>query len=499
MTAPAAGNIAAPAAGDIAAPAAGDRVVFSVLYNESAEFLGRLTDNFLAHTGPEAVLVLNLPAAAPGEPLPVIPPAAAGRVFAIRGTVARRKLGHTLLAGHLEAFGFAQEKLGAFGHFCPLASNSLMVRRFDRAAALRLLAETRLVPQIDLADPPDMWWWPFIRRNPRVIRSLAEDWGITRSLGSQIEGLFAARADWGLLHARFADVLALGGLMEPADVFPLEEVLPVAVFLNHGSGHYINICHVHWTRPDGGKVTVGDLLDLAADHPPHICAMKWFDRSGDAPPTAAVTEAWSLGLLAALGEADANQRLGQRLLLEQFTAALRTREVFTSFGEAWGEAGFGFGPDVLAVRGGRLAIPTGAVPAEAAYLYLAETGEPVTVTLEVAPGPATRVRLGCHAMADGLEASSGRVVGHLYLSPLRDTGHWTCRLRLAPAGEAAIGHVTLAAGGRYQPIRPHHATAADGWCEYYFRCGDAPVEGQVWFGLPLLAGVEYQVLLDLIG
>lgn len=480
---------------DITAEGAEDRVVFSVLYNESAEFLGRLVANFLAHTGPESVLVLNLPATAP---LPALPPG--GRVFAMHGGIARQKLGHTLLAGHLEAFGFAQAQIGAFGHFCPLASNSLMVRRFDRAAALHLLSETRPVPQIDLADPPAEWWWPFIRRNPRVIRCLAEAWGITRSLGSQIEGLFATQADWGLLHARFEDVLALGGLMEPGQFFPLEEVLPVAVFLNHGSGRYINICHVHWTRPDGGKVTIADLLDLAAGYPPHICAMKWFDRSADAPPTAAVTEGWSLGLRAALDTVNPNQRLGIRLILEQFVAALRAREGFTSFGAAWGGPGFTFGPEAPAARGGRLAIPTGAVPAEAAYLYLVETGGPLVVTLQVAEGLATQVRIGCQAVADAAEAGPGRLEGHVYLSPLRDSGHWTCRLRLAPAvAEAAIGHVVLAAGGAYQPIRPHHATVADGWHEYHFRCGDAPAQGRLWFGLPLLAGVAYEALLDLIG
>ena len=272
-----------------------ERVVFSTLYNESDGFLTTYVENVLRHTGPDAILVVNLP---PGREIACPVAEHSDRVLVITGALPRRKFGHTLLNGHLEAFEAALGHFGPFGYFCPLASNSLFARRFDPVAAQMALARSGHVTGVDLNDLPDTWYWPMLARSPDLIPFLRDTWGLTRVGNNQIEGLFAAASDWGLLHARRAEIIALGATMRPDGEFPMEEIVPATILCTFGSGRYVHLCHMFWDRPPTDNVRLDDVMGIGERFPDHVCLLKWFERS---PANLITAAADAAGLISALG------------------------------------------------------------------------------------------------------------------------------------------------------------------------------------------------------
>ncbi|SDB49621.1 hypothetical protein [Belnapia rosea] len=483
------------------------RVVFSQLYNESDAFLRPCIEGFLAQTGPEAVLVLNLPMGR------VVDPAMHGissRVFLINGKVQRHPFGHTLLGGHLECFAFARERLGVFGHFCTLASNSLLVRRFDLAATLASLAESRHEAPFDIEALPEFWHWAKMRQTPELLAALRRDWGITRCIGQQIEGLFATRKDWEELAARTDDVARFGAAMRPELPLPLEEILPGTCFTHFGSGHFTWICHVFWDRLGpaqsmNGNVGPADVLGMAERFPPHICALKWFERSPAAVETAAVLQPWSRLALGELAEAvatgDADRLFIQRGVLERLADAVRQRQGFAPYCAVPGWAAEGvlarFSAEGLRAEGQRIALE--GVPDGAAFLKMEHGAQALDLTLELAQeGAATRLSLRGRSL--GGEASGP--AGFLYLAPLRPGRAWSLRLRLPQAAIAEAERVPQAlrfsgdagAFGAWSRIRYQFDTAAER--EYYFRQEAWSAAEAGWFGIPVFGDMALDLLLD---
>ncbi|MBL6454339.1 hypothetical protein JMJ55_03320 [Belnapia sp. T6] len=484
------------------------RVVFSQLFNESETFLQPCIETFLAYTGPESVLVLNLPQ---GRAIDPALHALSDRVFLINGGFQRRLWDHTILAGHLESFGFALEHVPDFSHFSALASNSLMVRRFDLPAALSALAASHNETRLDLEDLPKEWHWRFVRQMPEYIGLLKREWGITHATSNQIEGLFAARSDWALLHDRLDALARLGATMRPDLPVPIEEVLPGTCFASLGSGRYTYVCHVFWDRQvpsqsRSSNVDFADILTMAQHFPPHICAFKWFERSPQAIETAAVVQPWSRALLAELADAvaagDQDRMLVQRGLLERLAATLRAREAWRPFTARWwgqGASRSGSLPDqVIEATGQKLPLEDIGAPAGAAFLMMEKTGAKLRLGFDITEdGGATRLRLRCAG-----PAGDGALQGFLYLDPQVPGRLRTLRVRLAQARVAA----------EEEAVRAFRFTADTGYCPparlrftfdtathraYHFREeGWHPTEIG-WYGIPILPGMELDLLLEM--
>ena len=521
------GTPADPDAATRAAPVTPDPrlVVFSALYNESDAFLGAYLANFLHYTGPESVLLVNLP---PGRPIPDV--ATNERIVLFNGDVQRSKFGHTLLMGHLESFGLATRLFEHFDYFCPLASNSLFVRRLDPAAMAQQLRAGHKVPVdldvtydigLDIDRLPANWHWPKIAGNQQLIDFLKTRWGLSRLSQNQIEGLVASRADWSLVHARMADLPSVGALLtqETSAFLPLEEILPVTFFLSLGSGCYVNICHVFWNRFNhhgSGRVTIGDLLSVGR-YPPHLCLMKWFERDADAIETAAVTRSWGQVLLAeqvaAATQAGVKDRLSRRLLLQEMANSLRAGEIVRPFAGSWRSS-----PDdtlrPCRIRDQPLVsmrqivrLPTGQDQPDDhgdAFLYMENTHHRVEVTIDVAHGSTTRLRLACAPVAPAPEGdpvpAESIIEGYLYMR-----GSWRgeppiVRVRVpaaAPDGSRTLRRVVVMCDERYVPVDAMHDECNGDMVDYYFS-HDGLTQDMFWLGLPFFATSTFEAELDMV-
>ena len=498
-------------------------VVFSALYNEDDAFLGPYLANFLHYTGAESVLLVNLP---PGRAIPDVPPHE--RIVLFNGDTRRHKSGHTLLMGHLESYALALRRFGEFDYFCPLASNSLFVRRFDPAAAVRQLRAGHKVPVdlditydvgLDMDRLPDNWHWPKIAGNPKLRAFLKERWNVARLSENQIEGLMATRADWGLLHARMTEFPALGELLvqEEWAFLPMEEILPSTFFLSFGSGRYVNICHVFWNRfnhTGSGRVTIDELLGFNR-YPAHLCLAKWFERDVRAVETAAVTQPWSRSLLAALATAapsrGAGERLLQRLLLENLAASLRAREIATPFSAGWqSPPGQALPPCVfhdprLPAMRQMVHLPTrpaGAGQHSDAHLYLDHTGHEIDLSVHVAhAAAATRVRLDCTRPGAAREDPAAPTLeGFLYLRAAWSGATPMVRMRVPssqPEGQRVTRSIVVMRDGTYTRTAALHAETHGEVTDHYFG-GNGPAEDGFWFGIPFFADQRFEAELTLI-
>ena len=484
------------------------RVVFSILYNESQEFLPVLVENFLGFTGPESILVINLPV---GRELSCAASEESERVFVFNGAIRRHKFGHTLLAGHVETFDYATRVVGPFDFFCSLASNSLLVRRFDLAATRARRDTHHHSASVDVTNLPDHWWWPNIRQAPKLVAYFQETWGIRLLCQNQIEGLFATRADWGLVHAAFREILELGELIDPQARFALEEILPSTLITNFGSGFFTFICHIMASRGFDRPVGIDDLLGLLDGHPAPICAVKWFERSANDLAALAVSQTWSQDLLASLGRSlagnDTTDLLMQRMILEEVAASLRKYEKLIPDpvrpdAEAAGAAPqrLEFGQHLTATRQ-LVALTERRTPAgdAATYLFMEDTRHDLRLDISVQQAEERRISIAADA---GPERPDATLEGYLYLNPLMALSGRIVRLTVPLPATAdqdrAARHIVIRSGPRHKRVDPWHVSDADGARSYYFKPSAASDGDEVWFGIPIFSRCRFEAALDLI-
>ena len=499
------------------------RIVFSVLYNESDGFLAAYLANFLHYTGEESVLLVNLQ---PGHTIPDTPPSE--RIVVFNGSIQRYKSGHTLLMGHLEAYALALSRFEEFNYFCPLASNSLFVRRFNPAAAVRQLRAGHKVPTdlditydigLDIDRLPGSWHWPKIACNQPLITFLKECWNIEQLSQNQIEGLMASRTDWGLLHARLPEFPSMGSLV-PQDgwtFLPLEEVLPSTFFLSFGTGRYVNICHVFWNRfnhTGSGQVTTDELLAFG-HYPAHLCVIKWFERDAWVLETAAVTQSWSQALLANFMSATSNhgarERLLQRLLLENVVAALRRREVATAFSARWCSPPDRVSPPCsfrdpfLSAVGQTVHLPTGydgPYICSDAHLYLDPTQHELDLSIHIEHEAGTQIRIACTKLDAAPKGSMVLMLeGFIYLRASSHGGKPLVRVRVLKSQasyDRVIQKIVVMREGSPKQIAPLHAQPCGEFIDFLFSNDDPVEDSGFWFGVPILANLQFEVELALI-
>ncbi len=478
------------------------RTIFSVLYNESDTFLGSYIENFLAYTGPDEVLFVNLP---PDRSIPKDwTTNQCARIHVFNGAVTRHKNGHTLILGHLEGFSKAISQFEDFHLFCSLASNSMMVRRFDIGATLHALQTPRSDAGFDVDNLPDNWWWPTLKKNPDAIRCLRDNWKLKRMWDNRIEGLVATQSDWATLHARSSSIIDMAKLMDPDSLVPLEEFLPSTAICHFGSGQYTNICHVFWDRlrTTQGKVEIGDLLDLPSLYPAHICLMKWFERDAASSETFAVTRSWSRELFADITDAtqggNTNHAHVRRIFLAKIVDAMRKRERFMPITSAW-SSGSGAAPGkhvfpkmLLEAQRQKVAISSDIEKRNEpphAYVLLEKTGHSLELEITIDPGATTSLRLLCNPAGTNVSTGDGPSVleGYVYLNSCMGP-QCSFRIRipipLAESQESAVRGVVLAQNSLYRRVAVWHTESAEGYRDYYYRNDVFRDAGEIWFGLP---------------
>ena len=489
------------------------RVVFSALYAESDAFLDTFIGNFLLFTGPEALLLINLP---PGRALPERPTPIGDRVRLFNGRITRAKLGHTLLAAHIESLRFASDLLGTFDYFCPMASNSLFVRRFDLAAAERSLdALTSLRPiTVLLDDVPDEWCWRTVERDGRLVPFLRTRWGLDIGCSFQIEGNLAGRDDWMEVGRRLDEVLETPGLASPPLPFPVEEILPAIVFNNFGSGRHIRICHISWARGPAAPLTVTDVIrDLWALEP-EICMAKWFERSATDPTTAALSTGWSAALLDELSRPVATipqeRRLISRLLLEELARSLREREGFEPITQRWwphpaldGDRMLRFRRTLTADLHGfalddTLTLPSGDA---AAYVIREEMDRPLDLEIRIEQMTgAVHIVAGPPIAVPEPHDPAPAPAGYLYLAPLAGTARTAIRFRVPEAvgSDKPFSRLMIRDAKGLSQLSERHRARSAGYTEAYFMIADLDVSGGFWLGLPFFHGQRFDATVEVL-
>ena len=490
---------------------AGGMVVFSALFNESDAFLTTYVRNFLNNTGDGTVLVINLPS---GRTIPCPVAENSDRVLVFSGEVRRRKCGHTLRCGHLESFEHASRVVGAFDFFCPLASNSLFARPFNLQAVLERLKTRPETTSNDLDDLMEVWWWVKVKRNPRFVAFLKRVWGLTHVSQNQIEGLFAARSDWAVMHERFGQILELGGTIEPEMEFPMEEILPATLIKQFGSGHFAYICHIFWARSYQGKVVLADILDMPSLFPDEICILKWFERDPNDPATAAVSTGWIQSLLGhvsnSLRTESAASRFAHRMILEQVTRALAGREAFRPATAGWWTEATE--PDrrwvgltrTMTMQREMVALP---VEPEAGrdlrplYLYTENTGHIVRLSLGISETDSTTILLSTSLDGKAAAATDPVLEGYLYLQTLAPPGSRVFRLRWmsgAPDMRDRIsGNVVIQDGEGHHRVQPCHPVDGEA-TEFHYQHDPVAGEDGTWFGIPVFSQLVVTLTLDVI-
>lgn len=177
--------------------------VFSVLFNESLEFLKLLVSNFLHFTGKSErfIININVDIDLSNEPYFV-----SERVIFCRGKK-RSALGASLLLGHLENIRLARDRFSSFDYFVPISSNSLFIRPFsineiERRLVDRAGAEWYVEPnQIDVVGDHyslqhHEWWWSNIERQQDFLAFVRNTLQADTLVPMQIEGLLAPAAQW---------------------------------------------------------------------------------------------------------------------------------------------------------------------------------------------------------------------------------------------------------------------------------------------------------------
>ena len=491
------------------------RIVFSVLFNESDDYIPRIIDNFLGYTDKDVFLVINLP---PDRKIFLGTNSDSDRVFLINGSVHRAKLGHTLLFGHLEAFDYAVTAVRDFEFFCPLASNSLLFRPFDKNATLRQLEIIPATNFVSLDNLPTAWWWAKVNNNNSFTTFLRDRWGLKQLSGNQIEGLFASREDWGTLHVRMSEISELGATIDPEISFPLEEILPSTFFHNFGSGRFTYICHNFWDHSvrRNGLAHISDFLGMPSEFPTHICVLKWFRRSRYAVETIAVTQGWSRSLLANLSALRLNgsniDLLVQRALLAGVEAELRKGENFIPAATGWwpvnesGQQSLSVSEKAVQAVGQHLILVNDRDERpihDPAYVWLESTQDVLDLHIRIEHKIETRIIIECSSSppSDLCDASQFLLEGYLYFRLIPAPGKCIFRLRTqmpdTDVSRQASERIVLAHAGQHRITPPLQNIEAGAFREYFYE-HEAKDGADVWFGIPILSNTSFVGFVDFI-
>jgi len=501
-----------------------ERTIFSVLYSESNDYLSRLIDNFLGYTDTDSFLVVNLP---PYRKIELPHRLQSERIFVINGDIPREKWGHTLLIGHLESFQFATQTIGDFGYFCTLASNSLFVRKYDKAATVALLEkdgvqyvinqESRKAEPVFLDNLPPTWHWFNLNLNSEVKNFIQEKWGLSQFYSNQIEGLLANRSDWETLHSRKNEIIEVGQMIRQDATLPMEEILPLTFFMNFGSGKCIHICYMFWNRNFNGEglVSTRDLIDLDNQFLSHISVLKWFRRSPAAAETYLVTQDWCRLLLSRLNQSRRSDShtdlLMQRLILERIANDLRSKEIFVPIASAWPQADNVTDTKIELLQQNltalRQLIPLGALsqkrdfPFEA-YLLMEDTRHTLNMNIHIERSGETRVHIDCSSiLPDKNNSTEESLEGYIYLSPLIESSRFIFRLRVLSqeiSGPRIASRIVIFYAEHYSIIPPAQQTDFSSYSEYYYDFSGTDKGGHIWFGMPIYAGAKVSGVVDFV-
>ncbi len=495
--------------------AAHSQVVLSTLFNESDEFLEQYIDNFLAYTPENVCVALNFPSERAIPPhIKTISP----RVHVFNGKIRREKWGHTLLLGHLEAFEEAQTAFPNFDYFATMASNGLMVRKMDIAAAIEQLPLACRVPvacerayerdlDVDVLEPTyhGTWMWHHFRNSTGLGNYLQEKLAVEKVSATQIEGLFARRQDWDQLHARKSLIEGLEDFISFENYMAIEEVLPTSIFDRFGTGQYTHICRVLWSGTR--QTTVSDLLEMVPTMPDHFCALKWFDRSRIAQSTVAVTTPWGRSLLE-MGQSQHSdiEQFQKVTLAKTLLAKAYEAEHFGPLTNRWwptdaqGKKGFNWSVRDLICNRQHIELdipeqsPSRVAPA---YLFMEATNQRISVALNVreTAEAETILRLSCSALTeDGAPVSGVHLQGYLYLSGLQGDTVFCLSI---PRGKCfphdALARTVFHDEHGYTVDYADRIEHFDDVEKRYFVRKARGAEGQVWLGLPIHCNATVEV------
>jgi hypothetical protein len=481
--------------------------IFSALYNEPADYLPLLVDNFLNFTSDECALVINV-----GSSI-TLPPSFStpSRVQIIRAETPRSVWGATLLSGHVESFRYAERVFAGFGWFVPIASNSLFLRHFNpdlAIAAARKRERPKLPEGFDARWDalPEKWHWPKLHGFDAAAERLRSHWNIDGLFMNQIEGQLASREDWGRVATIHCD---LSGLWEGLTA-PLEEILPATVIDILGSGQRTEVCLVHWTpRPEGRYATLVDLTDVGT-LPPHVCLIKWFRRDGFVAETISVATNFGRIVVNELQEAKGLvARTRMRVLLQSALKALEREEQLIPIKMSFQnqvDLEVTTQRQILLLKNGGATEDT-----DAAYLYLENTNEKLRLALRT--GRSGHLQVSCKAVDEDQATTFAEPVleGYLYISlpafPRSEAWEGNCDiLRLSGqvkgiAPQSIIRRCILhdVNYSATQPIfidNEHGSDDRDELSPAYFNI-PRPLS-RMHFGVPIYKGADMEIRLDIV-
>jgi hypothetical protein len=450
------------------------RIVFSVLFAESADYLPLVINNFLQFAPQNSHLMVSVGHSFDIHRLPSY----SDRITVFVGESSRKKWGHTLLDGHLEAFLKAERMLGRSDFFCTMASNGLFFREIDLHAIRSEMARDKKIQFVGIDDLPDKWQWPSVKKVEKIGAALRNA-GVRNLCWNQIEGLISTWSNWQKVAAMRADLAAAGGAIDVGLNISFEEMIPVSVFCGLGNGQFANICKNFWERYNSGgdgSVTFVDLLD---EHPDHIAALKWFNRSAHSVETAVVATRAGGHVLSAVRTAGAGEMLA-------IVGAMRSAADYMldtlSFGPAMEE---GEGAPLMEPGGAAcstsgeyekfaVGVKTTDLEWSSAYLFSEPTGYPSAIKVEFANGI---LQYQCETKDADLNRVQAYV--YIYMGRLASVG------RIARLTSADNRKILFAVGPQHVGVN-QPAVRVNGF-DYY----SAPSGGNrahVYIGVPITSG-----------
>lgn len=323
--------------------AANSRIVISTLFNESDDYLMLYINNFLFFTPENVILILNFPH---NRPIPKAALTISDRIIIINGGFKRHKWGNTLLLGHLETLEYAKNNL-VFDYFCTMASNSLFVRHLTISSILNQLNQKALTPiasqrsydydvdlDAEITTNHGTWMWHHYKSLPQLKEHIINEIGLTRISATQIEGLFAHKKDWFLILEKVEEIKNLAPFLSSHFFVALEEVIPISIFNQFGSGYYTHICFMLWTKPNY-LIEIKEILSIGSQLPDHISSIKWFPRDCYASTTLAVCTSWGRQLIGLEKKEKLPNKLQASIILNDFLQAIKSRIQTLPLTEKW--------------------------------------------------------------------------------------------------------------------------------------------------------------------
>ncbi|WP_215763330.1 hypothetical protein [Acetobacter sp. P1H12_c] len=285
-----------------------EKTAYSVLFNETYEYLEKYISNFLMFTDENCFLFVNLSKSLNIDIEKLIH---SSRVMLFFGDIERDKSGNTLLLGHLECFRYASNYNVSFKYFCTLASNSLFIRNFSLSSVVNQLSQKHQMPvsvernyvndlDVCFGDIPDnsTWMWSHIANLDGLHDHLRNKMGLDKLSVTQIEGLFAEFSEWRLVEKYFHEIEEIGPFLKNALWTAFEECIPISIFKKHGKSEFTNICYMMW---NGYRTaSTSDVIKYSQFLPEHLFLLKWFERDNKNPATKMVTTKWGYYFLSLL-------------------------------------------------------------------------------------------------------------------------------------------------------------------------------------------------------